>query len=230
MKKLVRRRRRPTLALTQGSGLAVLEWVAIELGWEPAVIETRRDAQAVKFDTLLLPGGNDINPNWYGEMNRFSRAVDSERDRIEWKLLERAYEAGKPVLGICRGHQLLSVAYGSSLAQDVILDGLTKVGHTSAEHTLRGISPNLAAHLPDGKRQIVNSYHHQAVTEAPRGFVVTARSPDGLIESVFSPRASGGAAVLGVQFHPEFMVTADRRWLELFRWFLSGYRPAATTT
>jgi putative glutamine amidotransferase len=170
-------------------------------------------ARAVDFDALILLGGQDIGPSWYGEQRTYAQRPDRRRDHIEWALVRRALTAEVPSIGICRGHQMLAVAAGGTLAQDMIRQGVTS-RHPN-QHPLAVALAPLCAYLPEGDL-IVNSYHHQAVIRVPDDFQTAALAPDGVIEAIWRPGA------LGVQWHPELMADADPRWRKLFAWFLDG--------
>lgn len=178
-----------------------------------SIIRTTLDAYHVKFDRLMLLGGCDIHPFFYGQARTYSRAGDTDRDRIEWILARRALAEGKPVMGICRGHQMLTIAAGGSLYQDIYSDKATAThGHINQ---LVDVMLPLKSHLPTLQ---VNSLHHQATKVVPYGWQVAARSKDGVIESIYRPGA------LGVQWHPEIMFDSDPRWVRLFKWFMAGLK------
>jgi putative glutamine amidotransferase len=165
------------------------------------------------LDGLILQGGADIDPQAYGEMpSEFLHTTDAVRDRFELNLLRAFAAAGKPVLGICRGMQLINVAFGGSLHQDLIGAGATGQSHvapTYDEHThaLR-IEPGswfeslysefLSA---DNATVQVNSIHHQGVKALGADLCVEAWSEDGIPECI---RKRGDGFVVGVQWHPEF--------------------------
>jgi putative glutamine amidotransferase len=155
---------------------------------------------------LLLTGGADVDPSLYGEKRRpGTDRPNKERDQHELGLLRRALERDIPVLCICRGHQLLNVALGGALLQDIQSDGHKWLADSTSswhEVTLDGPPSRLAAVYGPGRTLRVNSRHHQGVTPdrvaAPLG--VVARSPDGFVEAV---EATDRRWVMGVQWHPE---------------------------
>jgi putative glutamine amidotransferase len=173
-------------------------------------IATPKNIHSVKYDGLLLLGGRDVNPWFYGESIKWAQRPDRDRDIIEWQLIRRAMTRQIPIFGICRGHQMITVAHGGSLYQDIHHDGVTFDHPDRHRVTLSG---NLAKHTASDN---VNSYHHQAVRRVPDGFKVLAKSTDGVVEAIYKP------GVLGVQWHPEMMYKTDSRWIELFRWFVDG--------
>lgn len=161
------------------------------------------------LDGIILQGGADIDPRTYGEASTHTvGAVDALRDRFELALIRGFAEAGKPVFGICRGHQLINVAFGGTLYQDLRADGATQAHHVHVDaydehaHALR-VDPQgwLASIYPDVLAAKVNSIHHQGIKALARDLVPEAWSDDGVIEAV---RGTGEHFVLGVQWHPEF--------------------------
>lgn len=161
------------------------------------------------LDGLVLQGGADISPQSYGEEPlRTEWAGDRLRDAYEMELLHEFMEAGKPVLGICRGAQLINVAHGGTLYQDIatqfeaadihVHDDYDRHAHAITWETGSGLC-KLYPEQDGGK---VISIHHQAIKALGRGLRVEARSAeDGLIEAV---RLDGKPYVLGLQWHPEF--------------------------
>lgn len=144
---------------------------------------------------LLLEGGADIGTDLYGEENRWSSPAP-RRDRREIALYDMAREFNVPILGICRGHQLIAALNGGTLYQDIYRDGATK-GHSDGKVNTFGI---MAEWYPEGL--FVNSMHHQAVKKVPSNAVVVARdAKDNLIEALDYP----GDKIFSVQWHPEFM-------------------------
>lgn len=159
------------------------------------------------LDGLILQGGADIDPQAYGETpSEFLQTTDAVRDRFELELLRGFAAAGKPVLGICRGMQLINVAYGGSLHQDLVGFGATAQSHVSPAydehaHPLRFEPGSWFQGLHPGVAQPrVNSIHHQGLNRLGDGLVVEAWSEDGIPECI---RAREGF-VVGVQWHPEF--------------------------
>jgi gamma-glutamyl-gamma-aminobutyrate hydrolase PuuD len=161
------------------------------------------------LDGLVLQGGADVSPQTYAETPaRPEWSGDRARDIYELELLHEFIEAGKPVLGICRGCQLINVAFGGSLYQDVetdLPDALAHVHEDYDAHRHAIVFPpgsSLGKLFPDQRRPIVNSIHHQAVKELGRDIMVEAVSdPDGVVEAIRYQRAP---FVMGLQWHPEF--------------------------
>jgi putative glutamine amidotransferase len=162
------------------------------------------------LDGLILQGGADIDPHTYGEDSTHTvGTVDALRDRFELALIRGFVAAGKPVFGICRGLQLINVAFGGTLYQDLCADGATRVRHAHAEaydehvHGLH-IDPQgwFASIYPEATATAkVNSIHHQGIKVLGRDLIAEAWSDDGIIEAV---RGTGDSFIAGVQWHPEF--------------------------
>jgi len=165
---------------------------------------------AESLDALVLQGGNDVSPQSYGEEPlRPEWSGDPTRDRYEMELVQAFMRAGKPVFGICRGLQLLNVAFGGSLWQDVPTqcpEGVQHINTAHYEHNHHAIEivpgTKLASLYPNGSGPLINSIHHQAIKRLGNGLVAEARCPtDGLIEAI---RLQGDSYVAAVQWHPEF--------------------------
>ena len=162
------------------------------------------------LDGLLLQGGADIAPQTYGEAPlRPEWQGDRVRDRYELDLLQRFIEAGKPVLGICRGCQLINVHFGGTLYQDLPTLLPSDVRHLDADTYERQMHPvqllpdsGLARLYPGRGTAMINSIHHQGVKDLGRELAVEARADDGLPEAI---RWQGPGYVFGMQWHPEFM-------------------------
>lgn len=160
-------------------------------------------AQADDCDGLLVPGGADVDPIHYGQTNTASVGIDPDRDRDELALIRRFCDLGKPILGICRGHQILNVALGGTLIQDI--PGHAQTDGVDRVHAVRVTHPFLHAFY--GNSFVSNSSHHQAVNRLGEGLSVTCVSEDGVIEGVIHENGN----IIGVQFHPERMAFAHRR-------------------
>lgn len=162
-------------------------------------------------DGLLLPGGGDVDPARYGQENRGSLGIDRERDALEFAALETALRLGIPVLGICRGCQLLNVALGGTLHQDIpdhraISEGVDRL------HPSRTVDPVLIALY--GGEFIINSSHHQAVDRPGEGFRPVQWAPDGTVEAI----RHESLPLFGVQWHPERLREPTDGWRLLGRW------------
>jgi len=183
-------------------------------GAAPFLIPLGLDEEALRslyvlMDGLLLPGGVDVAPERYGHARAPSLGdVDEELDRTELTVARWALEDGLPILAICRGIQLLNVAAGGTLCQDIpsLVPGAIPhaVADNAAGHTVT-LEPGsrVSAALGGGSSCFTNSHHHQAVRDPAPGMLVTARAPDGVVEGI---EGNGSAFVLGVQWHPESLV------------------------
>lgn len=215
----------PRIAVTSCQKLPNYERAIRRAGAEPVVVDPATDLPADiirTFDGLLLTGGGDVDPTLYGERTHPSvKAAESGRDAFELALCREASEADLPLLAICRGVQVLNVARGGSLVQDIP----SQVVH-AAEHAVSD-PPDALAHnvdLTPGSRlqQLlgdtgsceVNSRHHQSIKALGRGLIVTATAVDGVIEAVEDPSLS---FCLGVQWHPENFTNG--RFAALFEGF-----------
>ncbi|MFM8533623.1 MAG: gamma-glutamyl-gamma-aminobutyrate hydrolase family protein [Acidimicrobiia bacterium] len=177
-----------------------------------------------RVDGLVLTGGGDVDPQLYGEAPQETfQAAESGRDQFEIALARAAVARGIPVLAICRGMQVLNVAMGGTLFQDIPSQVTGALQHAVPQPRAGGahevwvatgstLSALLKDHMEDGETCHVNSRHHQSVKDVAKGFEVTATSPDGVIEAMEKP---GGAFCVAVQWHPEnFWRTGEFR--ELF--------------
>jgi putative glutamine amidotransferase len=189
------------------------------------------------LDGLVLEGGSDVCPRTYGEEPlRPEWEGDEARDRYEIDLIRAFLAAGKPVLGICRGVQILNVALGGTLHQDLAtqLPDLPPDRHRdwerydSVSHDVDVVAGSRLADLYDGATRLrVNSVHHQAIRDLADDLVVEARSSsDGIVEAV---RGTGPGYVAGVQWHPEFIPVqpADRGELAPARPLVDDFLAAA---
>lgn len=167
-----------------------------QLGAQPQVAQGERED--VGFDGLVLCGGGDPEPALYGQANRGSYGLDPMRDRQELCCIHAFLKAEKPILGICRGMQMLNVAFGGTLTQHLPTAQIHQGVGEEVFHDLRtdGYIRKLY-----GRKFSANSSHHQGIARLGRGLIPAAWAPDGLIEAFWHERA----VVLGVQFHPERM-------------------------
>lgn len=183
--------------------------------------DTVRDL-ARRLDGLLLAGGEDVSPLLFGQQPRIGLGeVIPERDQLEIGLLHAMMELGKPVLGVCRGVQLLNVALGGSLYQDLPREwgGTTlhsqRARRNHLSHSIQ-IEPNSRLYRLLGQYTTLdcNSYHHQAIDRVAPSLVAVAWDEDGLIEAVERP---GTEFVMGVQWHPENLWRTYPVYLGLFQ-------------
>lgn len=202
-------------------------------GAEVRVLDAERDPLPAALDGcdgLLLTGGVDVDPKEYGEAPHPTVELDPARDEYELALARLAIARDIPLLAICRGSQVLNVAAGGSLIQDLPSQHASAIAHSIAEpkHAIAhdvAIAPGTCLAVLIGAPTIaVNSRHHQAVKDAAPGFVVSATSPDGVVEAIEKPDA---AFCVGVQWHPEnFWATGQ--FTSLFDGLVSASRAART--
>ncbi len=172
---------------------------------------------ALSCDAICVTGGGDVEPARYGAEAPPAELMDLDpwRDAAEIACVLAAVSNRRPLLGICRGIQVLAVALGGSLQQDLPTAGFP--GHweeerqQSAVHDI-SVTPGSLAAAALGGAQEVNSIHHQAVLSTGPSLMATAWAPDGAIEAIEAPE------VLGVQWHPERLFESDGRHLAPFRW------------
>ena len=187
---------------------------------------------------LFLMGGHDICPEFYHEENRHCTGIHRERDELEMMLLKKALERRLPVLGICRGLQVMNVAFGGSLYQDVLkeMPGAVKhdyhkddAGNELPRDTLAheiSIEPNTLLRTILGKDVMkVNSLHHQGVNMLGRGLSATAHSEDGLVEAV---EIAGYPFGLGIEWHPEEL--GDEVSQKIFAAFIEAAKKTGGTS
>jgi len=164
-----------------------------------------------RADGLLLTGGGDVDPAFYGDTARHElRGLSSARDESEIALVNAAREIGMPTLAICRGIQILNVALGGTLVQDIRTDWPGAISHddsaprTNRSHSVTLEADSLAARAVQASALDVNSFHHQAIDKLGAGLRITGRSSDGVVEAAESVDAEWWA--LCVQWHPEDLV------------------------
>lgn len=175
------------------------------------------------YDGLLLPGGSDVDPYYYKEENVHCYRVNRDADVLQLSYLCAFAREKKPVLGICRGHQLINVACGGTLFQHIETD----IAHNDFKNNIEQIHEITCekdSFLYDlyGERFAVNSTHHQAVKEVGKHLRVIARSDDGIIEGMVHE----SLPIYSVQFHPERLCFEKKRddavdGSRLLSWFLA---------
>ena len=188
--------------------------------------EAGRDFSADQYDGLLLPGGCDVNPARYGKEPIPQEITDDDQDALQFDVLARFLEARKPVLGICRGHQLLNVAFGGTLIQH--LPGAEKhMSLPSGEDNVHPVYAERDSFLYRiyGSDFRVNSSHHQGIELPGKGLHAVLYSEDGVIEAI----EHDSLPVWGVQWHPERMCFLHQRddtedGSLIFRFFLEQCR------
>lgn len=176
---------------------------------------------ALTCDGLLLPGGGDMDPKFYGQA-RIPACGEPNllRDAAEPLLLRTFLAADKPVLGICRGIQVMNAVLGGDLYQDIKpFEHLPHNGHWAKVHTVTVRRGTLLSRILGQDTVLVNSQHHQAVDRVAPGFTLAALSEDGIVEAIEKPDAR---FCLGVQWHPEWLSDADPAMQGLFDAFVNA--------
>jgi putative glutamine amidotransferase len=202
-----------------------------EAGGIPVILPISKNIERTRetfncLDAVLFAGGNDVHPRWYGQSIRHARNFDAARDRFEMDLMSLSLSNKKPVLGICRGMQLLNVHRGGTLHQDILSEvpgannhngyirepGVDLLTHeiTIEQHSQLGRILGVTALQ-------ANTYHHQAVNKIGSELRVSAHADDGLIEAIEMPDEE---FVIGVQPHPESFRLVEPRWRRLFSAFV----------
>jgi putative glutamine amidotransferase len=188
--------------------------------------------RAEDYDGVLFAGGEDVDPSFYGETRQHNSVHDHRpRDEFEFSLLDGALARRTPILGICRGVQMINVKFGGTLYQDMKEDAAPQLEHRQtdvgrsrqeATHSVLVTDPesSLGAIVQGACR--VNSLHHQAVKRLGRGLKVTAHSEDGFVEAVES--AEEYPFLIAVQWHPEEMVSTSAEQREIFVRFVTKCR------
>lgn len=175
------------------------------------------------IDGLLLMGGGDIAPMRYGDENKnLAIQINDERDESEFKLLARAVERRIPILGVCRGMQLINVHFGGTLHQDLTASGFDQSLHSSTErtfvlHTVQAKAGTELANIIGNTPKSVQSLHHQCLSRLGDGLIASGFSPDGLVEAIEKPDYPW---LLGVQWHPEQNANSETAHQGLFNHFI----------
>lgn len=180
---------------------------------------------ASRLDGLLLTGGGDIDPTLFGEEPHPGLgSITPERDFLEVELVHAMMEADKPIFAICRGCQILNIAAGGDMYQDLYgqRDGLLqhsqKAPRHHASHKLEVVAGTQLHGVVGDALYKINSYHHQAVRRLAPGFILAGTATDGVIEAFESEKHR---FILGVQWHPECMIDVDPISQKLFDLFVS---------
>ena len=208
-----------------------------EMGGAPFMIPLLEDESVLRalyerLDALFLAGGVDMDPSSYGdERHHLCGRTDLARDRVELLFTRWALEDGKPILGVCRGMQVINVAFGGTLIQDCseLYPGAIKhdyfpgAGHARdfLAHTITLEEGTRLREVMGAPEVPVNSMHHQGIDRLGRGLVASAVAPDGLIEAI---EVSGDRFVVGVQWHPEMLIDSDAATRRLFEAFIDASR------
>ena len=219
---------------TPANGNAISYLRAIEAaGGIPALIHQTDDHEVLeahyqRCDGLIFAGGTDIDPiNYAADRHPGLETPDAFQDTLELWLARRAATDGKPLFGICRGIQLLNVALGGTLHQDIpsVLPGTHNHAASTDAHDMAFLAHPITlerdswlAEALGAETLVVNTLHHQALASIAPGLRVVGRADDGVIEAV---EGTASSFILGVQCHPEELwERADTRWARVFRGFV----------
>jgi putative glutamine amidotransferase len=228
---------------SSGSASAPLTYInAIKnAGGVPLVIpmttdEAQLDAILNTITGLVMTGGEDVNPHkFYGEEPHPKMGeIAPARDEFDYILIKKAVEKGIPVLGICRGMQMLNVALGGTLIQDIpsqvkgsMVDHKQEAPSSTATHSITIQKGSLLYNLLKTEKTAVNTFHHQAVKRVAPSLKVIAVAKDGVVEAI---EGTGNMRVLGLQFHPEgFAAHGQCEFSPIFEWLVNEAKvsPAA---
>jgi putative glutamine amidotransferase len=208
-------------------------------GGLPVLIPSGLDGETLRsiyerMDAIFVPGGGDVNPDRYGaERHPLTDRIDDKRDTAEITIIRWSVEDDKPLFGVCRGNQVINVALGGTLTQDIPSQIQTILSHSvrppGIPYPDRGHAVNIEPHtrlaeiIGSTINVPVNTLHHQSVERIAPGLVVTAHAPDGVIEALEMPDKN---FVLSVQWHPEIMFE-DATMQALFKAFVDAAREFA---
>lgn len=162
-----------------------------EMGVDAVIVTGGYDPS--QYDGIIIPGGGDLDPSRYGQANAGSSNIDNALDDRQIDAVKRSAQAGKPVLGICKGIQLVNVAFGGTLNQNI-------GGHMGVWHSAHVVAGGWLSGVYSGSVSVL-SYHHQSIRDLAPGFQVDMRAGDGTVEAI----SNSAKRVYGVQFHPEQM-------------------------
>lgn len=214
------------LTLAPGYYTSILQAGGIPLVIPPFEDDNALIGLAENIDGLLLTGGADLNPLYMGEDPiRELHGINPKRDRQELLLTRLAANRQVPILGICRGLQVMNFALGGTLYQDIysqkentLIKHCQDLDRSFASHFIQIEPDSMLHHIMKTTQMPVNSFHHQAAKEAAPGFKVSAVSADGVIEAIESTEHK---SMIGVQWHPEcFILNQDEYMMPLFEWLV----------
>lgn len=203
----------------------------IQAGGIPVIFPFTEETDDVKIlvdtvDGVIMTGGQDVNPDRYGQELLGEMVVPCEkRDGLEFKVMQEILKSRKPILGICRGLQVINVALGGSLYQDLPTQHPSDINHRQPapydipSHEVEVLPDTPLRHCLGDERINVNSCHHQAIKELAEPLEAMAISTDGLVEGVYRPDYP---FLWAVQWHPEFMQKKDENSQRIFKSFIQA--------
>lgn len=201
--------KRPLIGVTGGDSRLPVAWWFIRLslmrvGAQACRLTPSQPRPPAELDAVVISGGDDIDPGLYLPDKPETAPMDPARDRFEIDTLERVLHSDLPVLGICRGAQLLNVVLGGTLHADLrpIRQRTSNRRTPFARKTLLVEPESQLLALLGRERARINSLHHQAISDLGEGMVVSGRDLDGIVQAVEHP---GRRFMLGVQWHPEYL-------------------------
>lgn len=197
-------------------------------GGTPVVLPIIKDLDKIDdylnlVDGLVFSGGGDISPLYFNEDPiKEIGSISLERDMMEFELFKRAYKRGIPILGICRGMQLINISLGGTLYQDIFTQLPYSIAHVCSDthqgfHAINIIRDSIFYDIFREEKLIVNSQHHQSIKDLGNNIKVTSTSSDGIIESIES---TNDKFVLGFQFHPEALINNYKEFIKIFDYFI----------
>ncbi len=221
------------LVVTKDGKQTVTNWIkGVDSTLNIEVVYGKTPAEAIEIlktaDAMISTGGDDVNPNWYGkaEYDQYCEGYDNYRDTLEIALIKYALENKVPVLGICRGHQIMNVTAGGTLIPDI--ETFNKL--PEANHRVRNDYDSIHVVIPaegswiknvypnEGREYWINTLHHQAVDKVAPTFELAGISADSVVESIILKDKSQFA--LGVQWHPE--LAKDEFSVKIGQFFLDA--------
>ena len=163
-------------------------------------------------DGLIVSGGPDVDPSRYNQIEdtTLCETIDYKRDSLEYALLDLALSQNMPILGICRGEQIINVYMGGSLFPDIPTAKPNNIGHRfnnfdSSHHSINILNNSLLSEIAQHNDGVVNSSHHQAVDRLAKNLVILARTNDSIVEAITWKNPDNKGFLLGVQWHPEWL-------------------------
>jgi len=174
-----------------------------------------------RFDGIMLSGGGDVLPSYYKEEPKKTKRVVPERDELEIELVKKCFKNKKPLFAICRGCQVMNVAMGGSLIQDINseIEHDQSAYHDKLTHTIIIEKGTLLYEILKKRELKVNSFHHQAVKKLGKNLKISAKAKDGIVEGIESEKHP---FFLGVQFHPERLFEKHKIFFKLFKAFVES--------